>query len=342
MTSIGVLSYAVIEDTNIGTLLMSNLQNIDLSSGGPVAGQYVQPRLAVLIPCYNEESTIATVVGDFRLALPTATIYVYDNNSTDRTIEEARRAGAVVRSEYRQGKGQVVRRMFADIDADCYILVDGDDTYSAAAAPRAIEHVIKDSIDFVNIARISTVTEAYRLGHRFGNKMLTNMVRFFFGRQSSDMLSGYKVLSRRFVKSFPAMSSGFETETELTVHALEMRMPIAEISAPYKERPPGSFSKLSTFRDGWRILMLIARLIKDERPLKFFGTIGLLLCLLAFGLSLPLLVTYVQTGLVPRLPTAVLSVGLVITGFLTIFAGLILDVVTKARQEMKRMAYLVA
>ena len=342
MTSIGVLSYAVIEDTNIGTLLMSNLQNIDLSSGGPVAGQYVQPRLAVLIPCYNEESTIATVVGDFRLALPTATIYVYDNNSTDRTIEEARRAGAVVRSEYRQGKGQVVRRMFADIDADCYILVDGDDTYSAAAAPRAIEHVIKDSIDFVNIARISTVTEAYRLSHRFGNKMLTNMVRFFFGRQSSDMLSGYKVLSRRFVKSFPAMSSGFETETELTVHALEMRMPIAEISAPYKERPPGSFSKLSTFRDGWRILMLIARLIKDERPLKFFGTIGLLLCLLAFGLSLPLLVTYVQTGLVPRLPTAVLSVGLVITGFLTIFAGLILDVVTKARQEMKRMAYLVA
>lgn len=321
---------------------MSNLQNVDLSSGGPVAGQYIQPRLAVLIPCYNEESTIATVVGDFRLALPTATIYVYDNNSTDRTIEEARRAGAVVRSEYRQGKGQVVRRMFADIDADCYILVDGDDTYSAAAAPRAIEHVIKDSIDFVNIARISTVTEAYRLGHRFGNKMLTNMVRFFFGRQSSDMLSGYKVLSRRFVKSFPAMSSGFETETELTVHALEMRMPIAEISAPYKERPPGSFSKLSTFRDGWRILMLIARLIKDERPLKFFGTIGLLLCLLAFGLSLPLLVTYVQTGLVPRLPTAVLSVGLVITGFLTIFAGLILDVVTKARQEMKRMAYLVA
>ncbi|NLS00440.1 glycosyltransferase [Rhizobium sp. P38BS-XIX] len=321
---------------------MSNLQNVDLSSGGPVAGQYIQPRLAVLIPCYNEESTIATVVGDFRLALPTATIYVYDNNSTDRTIEEAKRAGAVVRSEYRQGKGQVVRRMFADIDADCYILVDGDDTYSAAAAPRAIEHVIKDSIDFVNIARISTVTEAYRLGHRFGNKMLTNMVRFFFGRQSSDMLSGYKVLSRRFVKSFPAMSSGFETETELTVHALEMRMPIAEISAPYKERPPGSFSKLSTFRDGWRILMLIARLIKDERPLKFFGTIGLLLCLLAFGLSLPLLVTYVQTGLVPRLPTAVLSVGLVITGFLTIFAGLILDVVTKARQEMKRMAYLVA
>ncbi|WP_368518626.1 glycosyltransferase family 2 protein [Rhizobium sp.] len=320
---------------------MSNLQNVDLS-GGPFVGRYVQPRLAVLIPCYNEEATIASVVGDFRLALPTATIYVYDNNSTDRTIAEAQRAGAVVRSEYRQGKGQVVRRMFADIDADCYILVDGDDTYSAAAAPRAIERVIKDSIDFVNIARISTVTEAYRLGHRFGNKMLTNMVRFFFGRQSSDMLSGYKVLSRRFVKSFPAMSSGFETETELTVHALEMRMPIAEISAPYKERPPGSFSKLSTFRDGWRILMLIARLIKDERPLKFFGTIGLLLCLLAFGLSVPLLVTYVQTGLVPRLPTAVLSVGLIITGFLTIFAGLILDVVTKARQEMKRMAYLAA
>ncbi len=269
-----------------------------------------------------------------------ATIYVYDNNSTDRTIDEARRAGAVVRSEYRQGKGHVVRRMFADIDADCYVMVDGDNTYSAAAAPRAVEYVIKDNLDFVNIARVSTVSEAYRLGHRFGNKMLTNMVRFFFGRQSRDMLSGYKILSRRFVKSFPAMSSGFETETELTVHALEMRMPIAEFSAVYKERPPGSFSKLSTFRDGWRILLLIARLIKDERPFKFFGVIGLLLCFVALGLSVPLLITYVQTGLVPRLPTAVLSVGLIITGFLSIFAGLILDVVTKSRQEMKRIAYL--
>lgn len=300
----------------------------------------IQPRVAVLVPCFNEETTIGNVVADFRLTLPSATIYVYDNNSSDGTSEAARRAGAVVRRETRQGKGHVVRRMFADIEADVYVLVDGDDTYNAPAAQRAVDTVLSDGVDFVNIARVSSAVEAYRPGHRLGNQVLTSMVRLFFGRQSRDMLSGYKVLSRRFVKSFPAMASGFETETELTVHALEMRMPMAEQTAPYKERPPGSVSKLNTFRDGWRILMLIARLIKDERPLAFFSAIGLALCVLAVGLSVPVLLTFVETGLVPRLPTAVLSVGLVITGFLSIFTGLILDVVTKSRQEMKRIAYL--
>ncbi|MBO3759431.1 glycosyltransferase family 2 protein [Ciceribacter sp. L1K22] len=319
---------------------MVALYDVNRSSGGRKTAQQVQPKIAVLVPCYNEATTIASVVTDFRLALPQATIYVYDNNSKDDTAEIAREAGAVVRSETRQGKGQVVRRMFADIDADVYVLVDGDDTYAAPAAAQAIESVLAEGVDFVNIARVSTAVEAYRPGHRLGNVMLTEMVRMFFGRQTSDMLSGYKVLSRRFVKSFPAMSSGFETETELTVHALEMRMPMAEISAPYKERPPGSVSKLNTFRDGWRILMLIARLIKDERPLKFFSTIGLVLVALAIGISIPVVITWLETGLVPRLPTAVLSVGMVITGFLSIFTGLILDVVTKSRQEMKRMAYL--
>lgn len=318
---------------------MVALYDVTRSTGGPQAEQ-ARPRVAVLVPCYNEATTIASVVTDFRLALPQAAIYVYDNNSKDGTAEIAREAGAVVRTETRQGKGQVVRRMFADIDADCYVLVDGDDTYSAPAAAKAIESVFSDGVDFVNIARVSTAIEAYRPGHRLGNVVLTEMVRLFFGRQTSDMLSGYKVLSHRFVKSFPAMSSGFETETELTVHALEMRMPMAEISAPYKERPPGSVSKLNTFRDGWRILMLIARLIKDERPLRFFSTIGLLMVALAIGISIPVFLTYLETGLVPRLPTAVLSVGLVVTGFLSLFTGLILDVVTKSRQEMKRMAYL--
>jgi glycosyltransferase involved in cell wall biosynthesis len=298
------------------------------------------PRIAVLVPCYNEALTIKAVVESFQASLPEATVYVYDNNSTDDTVKIARACGAVVRTEPRQGKGQVVRRMFADIDADCYILVDGDDTYDATIAPSAANVVLEEGCDFVNIGRMSTVVEAYRMGHRLGNQVLTNMVRLFFGRQSRDMLSGYKVLSRRFVKSFPAMSSGFEIETELTVHALEMRMPMAELSAHYKERPTGSTSKLRTFRDGFRILSLIARLIKDERPLQFFAVIGLLLCLLGVGLALPVVLTFVQTGLVPRLPTAVLSVGVVVLGWLSIFTGLILDVVTKARQELKRLAYL--
>jgi glycosyltransferase involved in cell wall biosynthesis len=297
-------------------------------------------RIAVLIPCYNEAVTVEAVVRGFASALPSATMYVYDNDSSDQTAEIARAAGAVVRRETRRGKGNVVRRMFADIEADIYVLVDGDDTYDAAAAPTLIGRLIEDRLDFVNGARVSAAARAYRRGHRVGNYILTHLVRRTFGRQFRDMLSGYKVLSRRFVKSFPAMSSGFETETELAVHALELRMPSAELPTRYKERPAGSSSKLSTVRDGMRILLLVGRLIRDERPLLFFGAAGVSLTLSAIALGLPIILTYLETGLVPRLPTAVLSVGLVILGVLSFFVGLVLDLVTKTRREMKRLSYL--
>ncbi len=299
-----------------------------------------EPRVAVLVPCFNESLTVGRVIEGFRKALPDAKIHVYDNNSTDDTIGRATSAGAIVKLERRQGKGHVIRRMFADIEADCYILVDGDDTYDPSVAPKVISFIAQEGFDFVNVARVSTSTEAYRRGHRFGNLVLTQMVRSSFGRESSDMLSGYKGMSRRFVKSFPAMSGGFETETELTVHALEMRMPMTEIAAPYRERPSGSTSKLRTYRDGARIVMLISRLVKDERPLQFFGFLGLAVGCLGLLLGLPVVLTFFETGLVPRLPTAVLSVGLVVLAWLAIFAGLILDVVTKARQEFKRLTYL--
>jgi glycosyltransferase involved in cell wall biosynthesis len=296
--------------------------------------------IAVLVPCYNEEITIGKVIADFRSALPKASIYVYDNNSTDDTVKVALSAGAIVRKEQRQGKGNVVRRMFADIEADIYVLVDGDDTYDAAASRMLVDALIEERLDFINGLRKSTAKEAYRSGHRFGNWLLTGLVRGIFGRQFNDMLSGYKILSRRFVKSFPAMSSGFETETELAVHALELRMPCAEIATDYKERPPGSVSKLRTYSDGAQIMMLIARLLKDERPVRFFGLSGLALILLGIVLSIPLLITYLETGLVPRIPTAILSVALVLVGVLSIFAGLVLDMTTKTRREMKRLIYL--
>jgi glycosyltransferase involved in cell wall biosynthesis len=296
--------------------------------------------VAVLVPCFNEELTVGKTVAAFREALPSATIYVYDNNSTDRTNDCARAAGAVVRSESRQGKGNVVRRMFADIDADIFVLVDGDATYDAEAAPRMVRRAIEENLDFVNGARVSQSMDAYRRGHRLGNYVLTELVRDIFGRQFTDMLSGYKVFSRRYVKSFPAMSRGFEIETELTVHALELRMPSAEEPTAYGERPSGSVSKLSTFRDGARILRLIFDLVRNERPLQFFGLAGALLILIAVVLAIPLAETYFQTGLVPRLPTAVLAIGLVIIGFLSFLAGLILDVVATMRSEMKRLAYL--
>ena len=299
-----------------------------------------QHEIAILVPCFNEEFTIGQTVSAFREALPPATVYVYDNNSTDRTIEVARAAGAVVRSEARQGKGNVVRRMFADIDADVFVLVDGDATYEARAAPRMVRRAVDENLDFVNGARVSHSVEAYRPGHRFGNYVLTAIVRSLFGKQFTDMLSGYKVFSRRYVKSFPAMSRGFEIETELTVHALELRMPSAEEFTVYGERPSGSVSKLSTFRDGTRILRLIFHLVRNERPLEFFGLVGVALILVAVALAVPLVETYFETGLVPRLPTAVLSVGLIIVGFLSFLAGLILDVVATMRSEMKRLAYL--
>ncbi|MHB2208231.1 glycosyltransferase [Methylobacterium sp. CM6257] len=307
---------------------------------GLVAETERPPRLAVLIPCFNESLTIAQVIGDFRAALPTAHIYVYDNNSNDGTAEVARAAGAIVRVEARQGKGNVVRRMFGDIEADIYILVDGDGTYDAAAAPFLVGRVLKDDLDFVNGARVEVSQQAYRPGHRLGNRVLTGLVQGVFGREFRDMLSGYKVMSRRFVKSFPAMSSGFETETELVVHALELRMPAAEVSTAYAERPAGSVSKLRTYRDGARILYLILRLMKDERPLQFFGALSVALLLAALVLVAPILVTFAQTGLVPRLPTAILSLGIVILSVLTFFTGIILDLTTRTRQELKRLLYL--
>ncbi|CAO3423162.1 glycosyltransferase family 2 protein [Azospirillum doebereinerae] len=304
----------------------------------PMAG--AAPAVAVLIPCYNEEAAIGAVVRDFRAALPDAIVYVYDNNSSDRTVEAARAAGAVVRHEPLQGKGNVMRRMFSDIEADVYVLVDGDDTYHAASAPLLVKRLWEDQLDMVNGARVTDIVAAYRPGHRFGNLLLTGMVANIFGSRIQDMLSGYRVFSRRFVKSFPALSSGFETETELTVHALELRMPIAEIKTPYKDRPPGSHSKLNTIRDGVRILKTILILVKEERPMPFFFAIFAALAVAAVILAWPVLATYVQTGLVPRFPTALLSTGLMLLGFLSLTCGLILDTVTLGRREAKRMRYL--
>ncbi|MBL8276143.1 MAG: glycosyltransferase [Pelomonas sp.] len=297
-------------------------------------------RVAVLIPCYNEEVAVAQVVKDFRAALPQAAIYVYDNNSRDRTSEVARENGAIVRIERRQGKGNVVRRMFADIEADVYVLVDGDATYHAASAPKMVNTLLDEQLDMVVGCRVHTQTEAYRPGHVFGNAMLTGFVAKLFGRSFTDILSGYRVFSRRFVKSFPALSKGFETETELTVHALELRMPVTELDTPYGARPEGSASKLSTYRDGWRILRLILQLYKHERPLAYFSTLAVLLAVLSTGLALPVIIEYLNTGLVPRFPTAILSTGIMILAFLFFIAGVILETVTRGRQEIKRLLYL--
>lgn len=302
--------------------------------------QAALPRIAVLVPCYNEETAIAKVVADFKAALPGAIVYVYDNNSKDRTVEMARAAGAVVRQEPLQGKGNVVRRMFADIEADVYVMVDGDDTYHAASAPQLVRKLINEKLDMVNGARVTQIEAAYRPGHRFGNVLLTSLVTMVFGRRTNDMLSGYRVFSRRFVKSFPALAGGFETETELTVHALELRMPLAEVETPYKDRPPGSVSKLSTYKDGFRILWMITRLVKEERPMQFFGVAAAVLALFALVFGIPVVVTFMETGLVPRLPTAVLSTGLIILSFLSLACGFILDTVTRGRREMKRLRYL--
>jgi glycosyltransferase involved in cell wall biosynthesis len=298
------------------------------------------PRIAVLVPCFNEEAAVATVVTGFRQALPSAQIYVYDNNSKDRTAAVAREAGAEVRSERRQGKGHVVRRMFADIDADIYVLVDGDATYDAPSAPRMIERLVGEQLDMVVGLRVDQVKAAYRAGHRTGNWMLTSFLSDTFGQAFTDILSGYRVFSRRFVKSFPVLSDGFEIETELTVHALELSMPVAEIETPYYARPEGSFSKLNTWGDGFRILRTILKLYRTEKPLRFFTAIGAFLALVSIGLAIPILVVYLETGLVPRLPTAVLSTGLMIVAVLSVSSGLVLDTVTRGRREMKLLAYL--
>jgi glycosyltransferase involved in cell wall biosynthesis len=314
-----------------------------LNEGGATRATALKKQsVAVLIPCYNEGTTIETVVQQFRRALPDSAIYVYDNNSTDDTIARAQAAGANVQRERLQGKGNVVRRMLADIDADIYLMVDGDATYDASAAPAMLDLLISEHLDMVNGTRITDIEEAYRPGHRLGNIVLTWLVRATFGNGIVDMLSGYKVLSRRLVKSMPLLSAGFEIETELAVHALSLRMPIGEVPTIYRERPAGSESKLNTYRDGVRILSTIFILIKEERPLSFFGCLAGLFVMLSLGVAAPLIVTYLETGLVPRLPTAVLSAAVMLLGFLSMTCGLILDTVTRGRKEAKRMAYLAA
>ena len=298
-------------------------------------------KVAVLIPCYNEEKAIPMVVRDFRAALPDADIYVYDNNSRDRTVEFARAAGAFVRSEPLQGKGNVVRRMFADIEADIYVMVDGDGTYDAASAPGMIRRLLAGHLDMVVGSRLQTeAAEAFRAGHHFGNKLLTGTVSYIFGDRFDDMLSGYRIFSRRFVKSFPAVSSGFETETELAVHALSLRLPVAEMETPYGVRPQGSVSKLNTYRDGIRISWMILQLFREEKPLLFFSLLFLFFAAISIALGLPVVVEFTETGLVPRLPTALLATGVMGLAFLCLVAGFVLDNVTRGRREIKRLAYL--
>lgn len=313
---------------------------LQTAAARPAVDEFAGVRVAVLIPCYNEAVAIPSVVAGFRAALPGAAILVYDNNSGDGTVEAARAAGAVVRRERLQGKGQVIRRMFADVDADAYVLVDGDATYDPASAPAMVRLLLDERLDMVNGTRVTKIEAAYRRGHRLGNQVLTGLVAWIFGNRVTDMLSGYRVFSRRFVKSFPALASGFETETEFTVHALELRMAVGELETPYRDRPQGSASKLHTYSDGLRILRTILLLVKEERPLPFFALAALAMLLLGIGLSVPVIVGYAKTGLVPRLPTAVLSTGLVLLAMLSLACGLILDSVARGRKEMKRMAYL--
>lgn len=297
-------------------------------------------RISVLLPCHNEEASIAQVISDFKAALPEAVIYVFDNNSTDRTAIFAAKAGARVRKEPWQGKGNVVRRMFSDVESDVYVMADGDTTYDAGAAPEMIDLLLREHLDMVSGARVSDERAAYRAGHRFGNVLLTSIVRFLFGNKFRDMLTGYRIFSRRFVKSFPALSRGFEIETELTVHALELRMPVAEIDTKYGGRPDNSASKLNTWRDGFRILRTIGKLLRAERPLLFYASIALLLAVAAVVLAWPVFVTFAQTGQVPRFPTAILATGLMILASLSLACGLVLETVTRGRQEMRRMFYL--
>jgi glycosyltransferase involved in cell wall biosynthesis len=299
-----------------------------------------QPRIAVLLPCFNEEAAIGRTVAGFQKALPGATVYVYDNNSSDGTAAAARDAGAVVRTERQQGKGHVVRRMFADVDADIYVMADGDLTYDPASAPKMVELLLADQLDMVVGTRKHEAKAAYRGGHVLGNKAFTGILSGLFGRSFSDIFSGYRAFSRRFVKSFPVLSSGFEIETEMSVHALELRMPVGEVETAYAARPEGSHSKLSTFSDGGRILRTIVTLYRVERPVLFYGGLGALLLLAALVLAAPLVMTYLDTGLVPRVPTAILVTGMTIVGVLCFFAGLILDTVTRGRREVRRLAYL--
>ena len=299
-----------------------------------------QLRIAVLLPCYNEEAAIRATVAGFRSALPGAIIYVYDNNSSDRTHAVAAEAGAIVRTERLQGKGHVVMRMFADIDADVYVMSDGDLTYDPKAAPAMVDMLIAEQLDMVVGTRRHSGKDAYRGGHVLGNRIFTGLLSSLFGRSFSDIFSGYRVFSRRFVKSFPVISSGFEIETEISVHALELKMPVGELETVYAARPEGSQSKLSTYSDGWRILRTIFTLYRVERPALYYGLVGAFLVALAIVLAIPLVITYLHTGMVPRFPTAILVTGIIITAVLSFFAGLILDTVTRGRRELRRLAYL--
>jgi hypothetical protein len=323
---------------------LANLREAELTAMAPARrtdeGAAAAPRIAVLTPCRNEAATVAQVVADFAHALPGAAIWVFDNSSTDDTTARALAAGAQVRHAPLKGKGNVVRRMFSDVEADVYVLVDGDGTYDAAAAPAMVRRLVDEGLDMICAARVSTASAAFRAGHRFGNVALSGMVRMVFGRQFKDMLTGYRVFSRRFVKSFPAHSAGFEIETELTVHTLQMRLPAAEVEAAYGARPDGSESKLSTFRDGWRILRMISLMVREERPLQFFSAVGAVAMLLAALMAAPVLGVYLRTGLVPRLPTLVVAVGVAVIGLLSFACGLILDAVSRGRLEQRRLAYL--
>ena len=303
-----------------------------------------QPKIAVLLPCYNEEITIRSVVGGFLEALPGCTVYVYDNASSDRTAEEAGAAGAEVRTERRRGKGNVVRRMFADVEADVYVIADGDDTYDAASAPKMVELLAGENLDMVVATRVAAenggTASPYPRGHRFGNWLFTRYVAVLFGNAFSDILSGYRVFSRRFVKSFPTSASGFEIEAELTVHSLDLGLPVDEVETPYKSRPEGSASKLGSIRDGLRILGVIVLLLKENRPILFFSSLGAVLAALSVALAVPLFITFFDTGLVPRIPTAVLSTGIMVLAFLSLACGLILDSVSRGRRENKLLRYL--
>lgn len=315
------------------------LEGMDASLEPNALSAFSEYRIAVIIPCYNEAVAIPKVIADFRKYLPTADIYVYDNNSTDGTAQVARDAGAIVRHEYRQGKGYVVRRMFTDVMADIYVMVDGDDTYDASVAPQMVHRMVTEGLDLVNCVRDEQGSDIYRRGHRLGNSVLTGTVSWLFGRGTSDMLSGYRVFSKRFVKSFPMMSRQFEIETELTIHSLELNMPIGEVHGRFQDRPAGSESKLSTFKDGFRILRTIIRILKEERPMLFYGGIAAALAFLALVLGLPVVGEFTRTGLVPRLPTALLSASIMLLAALSLTCGLILQTVTRGRQEVKRLAY---
>lgn len=302
----------------------------------------ISPRIAFIVPCYNEAAAVDQVIAACRAAIPEAQIHVFDNNSTDGTADVARRHGAQVTTVMHRGKGNVVRRMFADVEADVYIMTDGDATYDMSNSRGAAEQLVRERLDMIVGVRVDRHEDAatYRKGHRFGNWLLTSAARSVFGGGFTDMLSGYRVFSRRYVKSFPAVASGFETETELAVHALELRMPCAEVSVDYLERPEGTASKLSTYRDGWRILSTIAKMYVSERPLSFFSIATGVLAFASLLLAIPLAITYLQTGLVPRLPTAVLCSALMLAAMLSLVCGAVLNTVTLGRREAKRLAYL--